>query len=48
MHGIWNILKYSTIILAVVLYGCQVWSLILRKEQMLRSENTVLRKIFWA
>ena len=46
-HGIWNILKYNTIILPVVLYGCQAWSLILRKEHRLRFfENRVLRKIF--
>ena len=47
MHGIWNILKYRTIILPVVLYGCQAWSLILRKKHRLRLfENRVLRKIF--
>jgi hypothetical protein len=46
MHGIWNILKYRTIILPV-LYGCQAWSLILRKEHGLKFfENRVLRKIF--
>ena len=37
---------YGTIILPVVLYGCETWSLILRKERRLRmSENTVLRRI---
>jgi len=48
MHGIWNILKYRTIILPVFfLYGCQTWSLILRKKHRLRLfENRVLRKIF--
>jgi hypothetical protein len=47
MDGIWNILKYRTIILRVVLYECQAWSLILRKEHRLRLfENRVLRKIF--
>jgi hypothetical protein len=38
---------YRTIILAVVLYGCETWSLILREERRLRVfENRVLRKIF--
>ena len=36
-----------TIILAVVLYGCETWSLILREERKLRVfENRVLRRIF--
>ena len=35
------------VILPVVLYGCETWSLILRKERKLRvSENMVLRTIF--
>jgi hypothetical protein len=35
---------YRTVILSVVLYGCETWSLILRKELRLRvSENRVLR-----
>ena len=35
---------YRTIILPVVLYGCQTWSLILREENRLRVfENRVLR-----
>ena len=35
---------YRTIILAVVLYGCETWSLILREERRLRVlENRVLR-----
>jgi hypothetical protein len=35
---------YKTIILPVVLYGCETWSLTLRKEHRLRvSENRVLR-----
>ena len=47
MHGIWNILKCRTTILPVVLYGCQAWSLILRKKHRLGLfENRVLRKIF--
>jgi hypothetical protein len=38
---------YKTIILAVVLYGCETWSLRLREEQSLRVfENRVLRRIF--
>jgi hypothetical protein len=38
---------YKTIILPVVLYGCETWSLILNGEHRLRVfENRVLRKIF--
>jgi hypothetical protein len=38
---------YRTIILPVVLYGCETWSLTLREEQRLRVfENRVLRNIF--
>ena len=38
---------YRTIILPVVLYGCETWSLTLREERRLRAfENTVLRRIF--
>ena len=38
---------YRTIILPVVLYGCETWSLTLREERRLRlSENRVLRRIF--
>jgi hypothetical protein len=38
---------YKTIILPVVLYGCETWSLTLREEHRLRMfENRVLRKIF--
>jgi hypothetical protein len=38
---------YRTIILPVVLYGCDTWSLTLREERKLRVfENTVLRRIF--
>jgi hypothetical protein len=37
---------HRTIILAVVLYGCETWSLTLRKERRLRVfENGVLRRI---
>jgi hypothetical protein len=38
---------YKTIILPLVLYGCETWSLTLRKEHRLRVfENRVLRRIF--
>ena len=38
---------YRTIILHVVLYGCETWSLTLREECRLRLfENRVLRRIF--
>jgi hypothetical protein len=38
---------YRTIILPVVLYGCETWSLTLREERRLRVfESMVLRKIF--
>jgi hypothetical protein len=38
---------YKTVILPVVLYGCETWSLTLREERRLRvSENRVLRTIF--
>jgi hypothetical protein len=40
---------YKTIILPVVLYGCETWSLILRKDHRLRVfENRALRRIFGA
>ena len=39
----------KTIILPVLLYGCETWSLTLRQEHRLRVfENKVLRKIFGA
>jgi hypothetical protein len=42
-----NIKIYKTVILPVVLYGCETWSLTLREEHRLRVfENRVLRKIF--
>jgi hypothetical protein len=44
-----NIKIYRTITLPVVLYGCETWSLTLRKECRLRVfENWVLRGIFGA
>ena len=40
---------YDTIILPVVLYGCETWSLTFRGEHRLRVfENKVLRKIYGA
>jgi hypothetical protein len=38
---------YKTILLPVILYRCETWSLTLREEQRLRVfENRVLRRIF--
>ena len=38
---------HRTIVLPVVLYGCETWSLTLREERKLRVfENMVLRGIF--
>jgi hypothetical protein len=38
---------YRTIILPVVFYGCETWSLTLSEERKLREfENWVLRRIF--
>jgi hypothetical protein len=45
-----NIKIYKTVILPVVLYGCETWSLTLREEHRLHRlrvfENRVLRRIF--
>ena len=42
-----NLKIYRNIILPVVLYGCEIWSLTLREERKLRVfENMVLRRIF--
>ena len=42
-----KIKMYRTIILPVVLYGCETWLLTLREERKLRVfENMVLRRIF--
>jgi hypothetical protein len=42
-----KIKTFKTIVLHVVLYGCETWSPILRKEYGLRVfENRVLRRIF--
>jgi hypothetical protein len=44
-----NIRTYTTIILPVVLYGCETWSLALRWEYGLGMfENSVLRRIYGA
>ena len=58
-HSVYNLLSssllsknrkikvYRTIILPVVLYGCETWSLTLREECGLRVfKNRVLRRIF--
>jgi hypothetical protein len=38
---------YKTVILPVVLYGCETWSVTLREEHRLRVlENNVLRRMF--
>ena len=38
---------YRNIILPVILYGCQTWSLTLREENRLKVfQNRVLRRIF--
>jgi hypothetical protein len=42
-----NIKIHVTVILPVVLYGCETWSLTLREVRRLRVfENKVLREIF--
>jgi hypothetical protein len=42
-----KIKMYRTIILPVVLYGCETWLLTLREERRLRVfENRVLRRVF--
>jgi len=42
-----KIMIYGTIMLPVVLYGCETWSPTLREERRLRVfENRVLRRIF--
>jgi hypothetical protein len=39
---------YRSIILPVVLYECETWSLTFREGNRLRVfENTLLRRIFW-
>ena len=42
-----NIKIYRTIVLPVVVYGCETWSMTLREEHRLRVfENRVLRRVF--
>ena len=42
-----KVIIYRTIILPVVLYGCETWSLTLREERKLRLfEKMVLRRMF--
>ena len=44
----WSLgVKYRTVIVPVVLYGCETWSLTLREERRLGVfENRVLRRVF--
>jgi hypothetical protein len=43
----WVDIRYLTIILPILLYGCETWSLTLQKERKLRVfENMALRRIF--
>jgi hypothetical protein len=47
MNGIRKQSTHGIIILPLVLYGCETWSLALREEHKLRVfENRVLRRIF--
>jgi hypothetical protein len=47
LSGNMKVKMYKTVILPVVLYGCETWSLTLREEHRLRVfENRVLRRIF--
>jgi hypothetical protein len=42
-----NVKIYTNIILPVVLYGCETWSLTVGEERRLRVfENRLLRRIF--
>jgi hypothetical protein len=50
-HSVQNLLSsrliYKTVILPVVLYGCETWSLTVKEEHKLRVfENRLLRRIF--
>jgi hypothetical protein len=47
IHTYFCIVVYRTVILPVVEYGCETWSVILREEEKLRVfENRALRRIF--
>jgi hypothetical protein len=37
---------YKTIMLPVVLYGCEIWSLDIEEHRLKMFENRVLRRIF--
>ena len=40
--------RFRTTFMLLVLYGCEIWLVIIRREQTLRMfEYRVLRKIFW-
>jgi hypothetical protein len=41
-----NVNIYRNIILSVVLYGCETWSLTLREGHRLCVRNRVMRRIF--
>jgi len=46
-YGITGLGQYRNKICAVVLYGCETWSLAMREERRLRVfRNRVLRRIF--
>jgi hypothetical protein len=44
----YKVKTYRTIILSVVMYGCETWSHTLREERRLRFENRVLWRILWS
>jgi hypothetical protein len=47
VYGVWKIRIYTTIILPVLVCGCETWSLTLKEEHRLKVfENRVLRRIF--
>ena len=40
--------KHRTVILPVVVYGCETWSLTLREEGRLKVfEDRMMRRVFW-
>ena len=41
-----KIKMYRTIIMPIVLYGCETWSLTLKERKLRMLENKVLRRIF--
>jgi hypothetical protein len=47
LYKIAKIKVYRTVILILVLCGCEIWSLIIREESRLKAfENRLLRRIF--